>query len=91
MTDPKITKTEVLKAVKNLRTSKAVGIGNIPPEAIKALDDESVICMHRLLIEIWQDEHIQDDWRKGLYLLKPQRKVTSLNVTIREVLPYYQS
>ncbi|XP_071123842.1 uncharacterized protein [Mytilus edulis] len=68
-----ITKTKVNAAIKQLNNEKAAGIDNIPPEAIKAMDNICFDKLHQLLNKIWNDEHIPEDWRKEI-LVKLQKK-----------------
>ncbi|CAG2199180.1 unnamed protein product [Mytilus edulis] len=69
----KITKTEINKAIKSLKNGKAGGIDNIPPEAIKVLDDTSVLSLLQLINKIWEEEEIPDDWSKGLLVKIPKK------------------
>ncbi|CAG2192915.1 unnamed protein product [Mytilus edulis] len=65
----KITKTELNKAIKSLKNGKAGGIDNIPPEAIKVLDDTSVLSLLQLLNKIWEEEEIPE----GLLVKIPKK------------------
>ena len=69
----KITKTEVLKAIQNLQTGKDGGIDYIPPEEMKALDDVSITCIHKLLNKIWQSGKKPDDWRQEFLVKIPKK------------------
>ena len=68
-----ITKTDVTTATKHLKNGKAGGIDNIPPDAIKALDNISISNFHNLLNMIWEEEQVPDDWTKGI-LVKLHKK-----------------
>jgi hypothetical protein len=68
-----ITKTEFTRAINHLKNRKAAGSDNIPPEAIKAMNSISIKHLHRLINQIWKDEKIPHDWRKGLLVKIPKK------------------
>ena len=68
-----ITKGEIQNAIKKLKTGKAAGIDNVPPEAIKEGGQFSVNILHPLLDKIWNDEEIPADWKKGLLVKLPKK------------------
>ena len=67
------TKIEIAKAIKALKSGKAAGPDGIPPEALKADIQTSTEMLHPLLKEIWEQEKVPDDWKKG-YLVKLPKK-----------------
>ena len=69
----RITRTEVITAIKHLKNGKASGIDNIPPEAMKALDSISLNKFHHLLNRKWEEEHIPEDWNKGILVKLPKK------------------
>ena len=72
-----ITEAEVVTAIRHLKNGKAGGIDNIPPEALKFMDNISVSYLHRLLNRIWNEECIPEDWHKGLLVKLPKKGDTS--------------
>ena len=68
-----ITRAEVTTAIKHLKSGKASGVDNIPPEAMKALDAMSIDKLHQLLNRIWEEEQIPQDWSKGILVKLPKK------------------
>nr|KAG5707728.1 hypothetical protein BaRGS_003303 [Batillaria attramentaria] len=67
------TKTEIIKAIKSLKSDKAAGPDGIPPEALKADIQTSTDMLHPLLRKIWESESVPQDWKKG-HLVKLPKK-----------------
>nr|KAG5687084.1 hypothetical protein BaRGS_017102 [Batillaria attramentaria] len=67
------TKTEIIKAIKSLKSGKAAGPDGIPPEALKADIQTSTDMLHPLLRKIWESESVPQDWKKG-HLIKLPKK-----------------
>nr|KAG5693286.1 hypothetical protein BaRGS_011607 [Batillaria attramentaria] len=67
------TKTEIIKAIKSLKSGKAAGPDGIPPEALKADIQTSTDMLHPLLRKIWESESVPHDWKKG-HLVKLPKK-----------------
>nr|KAG5686806.1 hypothetical protein BaRGS_013126 [Batillaria attramentaria] len=67
------TKTEIIKAIKSLKSGKAAGPDGIPPEALKADIQTSTDMLHPLLRKIWESESVPQDWNKG-HLVKLPKK-----------------
>nr|KAG5712455.1 hypothetical protein BaRGS_011429 [Batillaria attramentaria] len=67
------TKTEIIKAIKSLKSGKAAGPDGIPPEALKADIQTSTDMLHPLLRKIWENESVPQDWKKG-HLVKLPKK-----------------
>ncbi len=61
-----ITKGEVLRSIRSLKNVKAGGVDKIPPEAFKARDNVSAEALLKLLKQIWNEEEIPTDWKKGI-------------------------
>nr|KAG5685242.1 hypothetical protein BaRGS_035258 [Batillaria attramentaria] len=66
-------KTEIIKAIKSLKSGKAAGPDGIPPEALKADIQTSTDMLHPLLRKIWESESVPQDWKKG-HLVKLPKK-----------------
>nr|KAG5701607.1 hypothetical protein BaRGS_019296 [Batillaria attramentaria] len=66
-------KTEIIKAIKSLKSGKAAGPDGIPPEALKADIQTSTDMLHPLLRKIWENESVPQDWKKG-HLVKLPKK-----------------
>lgn len=56
---------EVEKAVSKLKNNKAAGIDNISAELLKAGGRVVLEKLHKLIVKIWAEEYIPEDWRKS--------------------------
>ena len=65
-------KTEIVKAIKSLKSGKVAGLDGIPPEALKANIQTSTEMLH-LLCKIREQERVPDEWKKG-HLVKLPKK-----------------
>nr|KAG5693220.1 hypothetical protein BaRGS_034479 [Batillaria attramentaria] len=68
------TKTEIIKAIKSLKSGKAAGPDGIPPEALKADIQTSTDMLHPLLRKIWESESVPQDWQKGHLVKLPKTR-----------------
>ena len=66
-------KTEIVKAIRSLKSGKVAGLDGIPPEALKADIQTSTEMLHPLLCKTWEQERVPDDWKKG-HLVKLPKK-----------------
>ena len=66
-------KTEIKQTIKKLKTVKASGPDNIPPEAIKANPDLTATILHKIYSDIWKNEVMPQDWNIG-HLIKLPKK-----------------
>ena len=66
-------KTEIKQAIKKLKTAKASGPDNIPPEALKANPDLTANILHKICSDIWKNEVMPQDWNIG-HLIKLPKK-----------------
>ena len=64
---------ETKNAVKKLKSGKAGGCDNVPPEAIKAGGGTSEEVLLDFCNRIWSEEKTPEEWKKGL-LIKPPKK-----------------
>ena len=76
--EPKInlhlqSKSEIKQAIKKLKTAKASGPDNIPPEALKANPDLTANILHKIYKDIWKNEVMPQDWNIG-HLIKLPKK-----------------
>lgn len=70
------TKTEIRRAINMLKNGKAVGIDEIPAEAIKADTETSVSIPFNLLKKICEEESIPEEWKEGMLIKLPQKGAT---------------
>lgn len=66
--EPDILLSEVEAAVAKLREGKAVGIGRISSEVLRALDERGLQILHHLCQRIWQTGQWPKDWTTSLLL-----------------------
>nr|CAH8838004.1 unnamed protein product [Trichobilharzia regenti] len=71
-TDPP-TKSEVLNAIKMLKTGKTPGPDGIPAEALKIDPETTADLMTPLLEKVWKEGKVPEDW-KNSYLFKLPKK-----------------
>ena len=68
-----ITRAEIKNAKKKLKSGKATGCDNMPPEAIKAGGEVSEEVLLDLYNQIWSKEKVRDEWKKGLVIKLPKK------------------
>ena len=56
-----------------MKTAKASGPDNIPPEALKANPDPTANILHKIYSDIWKNEVMPQDWNIG-HLIKLSKK-----------------
>ena len=66
-------KDEIKKAINSLKTGKAAGPDDIPPEALKATNDISSAMMENLLKKVWTTETVPEDWKDGHLTVLPKK------------------
>lgn len=66
-------RTEIQRAIKQLKNGKAAGMDNIAPEALKVDMGTSVEILFPLFKKIWEEEKIPSDWKKGLLIKLPKK------------------
>jgi hypothetical protein len=64
-------KDKIKKTLKNTRNGKALDLDNIPPELLKEDIDLTADILCSLFEEIWKQETIPEEWRKGLLFKLP--------------------
>ena len=67
-----ISKEEIWKAINQMKTGKAAGIDNIPPEVLKEGGAEIVNQLHNIFNKIWSTETPPAEWKKGLLIKIPK-------------------
>ena len=64
---------EVQDARKSLKNGKSPGEDLITAEMVKALDENGIIALQRLFNEILENEHVPNDWKKGIIICVPKK------------------
>ncbi|VDO59757.1 unnamed protein product [Schistosoma curassoni] len=60
-------------AIRQVKSGKAAGPNNIPPEALKSNIGVTTNMLHLLFKKIWEEERVTMDWKKG-HLIKIPKK-----------------
>ena len=71
--EPDILRSEVVFALKKMRTGKAPGFDDIPAELIKEKGDEGVILIHKSCNLIWKDKNWPVDWCRSIFMPLPKK------------------
>ena len=66
--DEEIKMIEVETAIKRMKTGKAAGYDEIPPELIKYGGDQMKQWIHNIFQEAWQTENIPEDWKNNIII-----------------------
>uniref|UniRef100_A0A8D9EGU9 Craniofacial development protein 2 n=1 Tax=Cacopsylla melanoneura TaxID=428564 RepID=A0A8D9EGU9_9HEMI len=67
------TKSEICKAVKEMKNGKSPGIDHIPAEVLKCNPDTTSDILFELFKQIWETEEFPEDWKKGLLIKLPKK------------------
>ena len=68
-----LSKTEIIKAIKFLKSGKVAGPDGIPPEALKADIQTSTEMLHPFICMLWEQERVSDNWKKGHIVKLPKK------------------
>ena len=68
-----IKRAEIKNAIKKLKSGKAAGCDNMPPEAIKARGEVSEEVLLDLCNHTWSEGKVPDEWKKGLIIKLPKK------------------
>ena len=68
-----ISRAEIQRAEKKLKSGEAAGPDGIPAEALKLDPAISADILHSLLNDIWNQELVPADWGKGLIVQLPKK------------------
>jgi hypothetical protein len=68
-----ISKIEIIQALQAMKSGKAPGPDDIPPEALKQNPQQSADILQSLLNKIWEEEIVPEDWKNG-YIVKLPKK-----------------
>ncbi|XP_072025344.1 uncharacterized protein [Amphiura filiformis] len=71
--EPDILRSEVVMAMKKMRTDKAPGYDDIPAELIKETGEEGVDVMHKLCNLLWKYKSWPIDWTRSIFLPLPKK------------------
>lgn len=66
-------KQEIIKAIRELKNGKSPGFDNLPPEVFKKDPITSANILHPIFVEIWENEKIPKEWKKGLLVKLPKK------------------
>lgn len=66
-------KTEIIKALKELKNGKAAGIDDIPAEILKADVTVTAGALLPLFRDIWEKESLPEDWLQGVIIKIPKK------------------
>ena len=70
--EPEVLESEIRAAIKKLKTGKAVGMDEIPAEALQAGGSTTVKAMKRIIDIIWQRGTWPEDWIMSELVLLPK-------------------
>ena len=66
--------SEVKEAVNAMDCGKACGPSEVVVEMLKALDDQGVSMIHKLILQIWREEEIPEKWTTSVTVPIYERK-----------------
>ena len=67
------TKSEIMKALKEIKNGKAAGIDEIPAEILKADVDMTAKILLPLFRDVWNEESPPEDWLQGIIVKIPKK------------------
>ena len=67
-----ISKEEIWTAINQMKTGKAAGVDNIPPEVLKEGGAEIINQLHSIFNKIWSTETPPAEWKRGLLIKIPK-------------------
>lgn len=70
---PSITKSEIRKAIHNLKNNKAPGPDEVPAELIKLLDDRGITVLHRFFNRMYETGQYPTQWISSTFIPLPKK------------------
>lgn len=69
----RIKKTEIVAAIKKLKTNKAPGTDSIQTELFKVNPTITAEALHEHIVEAWENEHFDNEWKRGVIVKIPKK------------------
>ena len=60
--------------VVDLTNDKAPGLNNVPPNAFKAMDEDSLLHHFNFIVEFWEDRMDYVEWLEGQVVPVPKSR-----------------
>jgi hypothetical protein len=64
---------EINIAIKRLKSNKASGLDNVPPELFKTYPNTITNILESLLNKVWKSGQIPNEWKQGLIIKLPKK------------------
>jgi hypothetical protein len=64
---------EIKRAINQLKSRKAAGLDNVPPELFKTCHTAIAKLLHPLLKTCWDNEQVPEEWKDGLIIKLPKK------------------
>lgn len=74
---PSILKSEVEKAIQQLKVRKSPGPDEIPAELVKLLDNKSISVLTAFFNQVYQSGELPDDWKRSIFIALPKKSNAS--------------
>ena len=70
--------SEISECILKLKNYKSCGVDNISNEELKYGSSVTVRCLENIFRLVWTNEHIPEDWEKGVIVIVPKKGDTSV-------------
>jgi hypothetical protein len=64
-------------AIKNLKNHKAPGDDMLPAKLFKAGSDRLIDVLHGLILQVWSEEKLPEEWKTGVICLLHKKGCTN--------------
>ena len=71
--EPPPLRSEVEKALRELKNGKSPGLDEIPAELLKRTETETIDILHKLCTSIWNKKSWPENWTQSEFVVLPKK------------------